>query len=53
MEFAIARQEENKTLRCNDFLRLLRRLICPSGSAREFLSSPFAKNKSLLFFGNV
>jgi hypothetical protein len=36
-----------KALRRSHFTLLLRQVICPTGSVREFLSSPRVKNKSL------
>jgi hypothetical protein len=38
---------DKKELRCSPFAHFLRRVICPTGCVREFLSSPLAKNKSL------
>jgi hypothetical protein len=42
-----AAQEDKKRLRCSHFTLFVDEVICPSGSGREFLSSPHAKNKSL------
>jgi hypothetical protein len=42
-----------KRLCRSHFLARWRQVICPTGSGREFLSSPRAKNKSLLFFRNM
>jgi DNA repair exonuclease SbcCD ATPase subunit len=40
--------EKNKKALCrNNFSLFLRQVICPSGSCREFVSSPRRKNKSL------
>jgi hypothetical protein len=41
------REMDEKELRRSHFALFFRRLICPSGCVREFLSSPHAKNISL------
>jgi hypothetical protein len=43
----IAVGKNKKRLRRSHFTRFFRQVICPSGSCREFLSSPQRKNKSL------
>jgi hypothetical protein len=41
------REMDERELRRSHFALFFRRLICPSGCVREFLSSPRAKNISL------
>jgi hypothetical protein len=44
---------ENKALRRSHFHGDGRKVICPTGTLSELLSSPRAKNISLPFFGNT
>jgi len=45
--------KSEKPLRCRHLSPFLRQVICPTGNFRKFLSSPFAKNICLPFFGNL
>jgi hypothetical protein len=50
---AWANEEEKESAAAQTFPALFPPTDLPDGRVREFLSSPLAKNKSLLFFRNL